>query len=114
MTAILESERYIDCVTTLFLRRLDDFAAVGTPFDLSEWLERYTADVVGELMFGKLLGAVDQDSSVQGHLSSRNALLQLISTIIVAPAYLRPSFIPLASLSPQLRLRFAVFRDLLK
>lgn len=117
MTAVLESETYIDAVTALFMRRLDGFAAAsggGTPFELTEWLERYTADVVGELMFGKPLGALDRDPSVQGHLSSRNALLQLISTMSIAPAYMRPFFIPLALLSSQVRLGFTAFQALLR
>jgi cytochrome P450 len=90
MTNVLESERYVDQVTAIFLRRMDEFAAAHTEFNLCEWLERYTADVVGELMFGRPLGALDQSPSVQGYLSSRNALLQLISTMSAAPSYMRP------------------------
>lgn len=65
-------------------------------------------------MFGKPLGALAHDPSVQGYLSSRNVLLQLLSTMSVAPAYLRRAFIPLALLSAKLWLGFAAFRDLLK
>ena len=40
MTAVLESERYIDNVTETFMRRMDVFARSGKSFELSEWLER--------------------------------------------------------------------------
>ena len=123
MTNVLESERYVDRVTTAFMAQLGKFAAAaaqggvvggGGDFDLCDWLERHTADVVGELMFGRPLGALDQSPAVQGYLSSRNALLQLISTMSVAPSYVRPFFVPLALLSSTLRLGFTAFRDLLK
>ena len=113
MTNVLESEPYVDQVTATFLRKLDDFENQGREFDLCEWLERYTADVVGELMFGEPLGALNKSPSVQGFLASRNALLQLISTMSVAPSYVRPLFVMLALLSKQLRLGFTAFQDIL-
>lgn len=58
MTNVLESERYVDQVTTTFPRRMNEFAAAHTEFGLCEWLD--TADVVGEPMFGRPLGALAQ------------------------------------------------------
>jgi cytochrome P450 len=90
MANILKNEEYIAKCTRLFLTRLGEFADSGEPFDLGVWVQYYTFDTVGELMFGKMFGFLEKREDHGNFIRSLETLLPLIVTGAVAPAYARP------------------------
>lgn len=59
MQSLYLFEPYVDLTIGKFLRRMDDFAATGHPFDIYFWFELFTMDLMGELAFGRSFGALD-------------------------------------------------------
>lgn len=49
LSALIETERYIDSTMVAFFQHLDHFASSGESFNLGNWLQFYAFDVIGEL-----------------------------------------------------------------
>ncbi|TKA75186.1 hypothetical protein B0A55_05173 [Friedmanniomyces simplex] len=52
-------EPYVDMTLNKLVRRLDDFAATGEPFDIYFWFELFTMDLMGELALGDNFGVLE-------------------------------------------------------
>lgn len=66
MSTLVEFEPLIDTTTSLFMKRLDEFAASGQTFNLGKWLQMFAFDVIGEIVFSKKLGFLETKSDVDG------------------------------------------------
>ena len=82
MSTLVEVEPLIDSTTSLFMRRLDEFAAEGQMFDLGLWLQMFAFDVIGEVVFSKKLGFLETRSDVDGICPEskleRNSLIAIL------------------------------------
>ena len=71
LSTLVEFEPLIDSTTAVFLDRLDElFATTGKVCDLSQWLQWYAFDVIGELTFSKRLGFMERAEDVEGIIES--------------------------------------------
>lgn len=52
MQSLQEFEPLVDATLEKFMRRMDEFADKGEPFDIYFWFELFTMDVLGELALG--------------------------------------------------------------
>ncbi|KAL2400051.1 Cytochrome P450 monooxygenase [Exophiala dermatitidis] len=59
MQSLYLFEPIVDQTLDKFLRKMDDFAATGEPFDIYFWFELFTMDLMGELAFGRPFGTLD-------------------------------------------------------
>lgn len=66
MPNLLQSEAAIDSCVDLFMNRLRDLTADGSPIDLGAWLQYFAFDVVGEVSFASKLGFLEQGKDVDG------------------------------------------------
>ncbi|KAI9817251.1 MAG: hypothetical protein M1827_001364 [Pycnora praestabilis] len=60
----------VDSCTDIFMSNLQDFASASKPVDLGVWLQYWAFDVVGEIIFAKKIGFLDQGNDVDGVLRS--------------------------------------------
>lgn len=71
LSAMLDLEADIDECTSLFLRRLDEESRHGSePVDLSNWLQYYAFDVIGQVTFSKKFGFLQRGADVAGMLEN--------------------------------------------
>lgn len=52
-------EPYVDLTIAKFMKRMDEFARMGEPFDIYFWFELFTMDVMGELALGNSFGVLE-------------------------------------------------------
>lgn len=52
-------EPYVDLTLAKFMKRMDEYARTGEPFDIYFWFELFTMDVMGELALGNSFGVLD-------------------------------------------------------
>ena len=90
LSSLLESERYVDSCTEMFMSRLDEFATSTAKMDLGMWLQMYAFDVVGELFFGRQFGFMENRSDYGDYIQSLDILLPAVAICSVLPSYLRP------------------------
>ncbi|KAK1074823.1 hypothetical protein LTR12_002466 [Friedmanniomyces endolithicus] len=57
--SLVSFEPYVDLTLNKLIRRLDDFAATGKPFDIYFWFELFTMDLMGELALGDNFGVLE-------------------------------------------------------
>lgn len=58
MQSLYHFEPYADTTIGIFLRKMDEFANTGQPFDIYFWFELFTMDLMGELAFGQSFGTL--------------------------------------------------------
>ncbi|KIX03195.1 uncharacterized protein Z518_06747 [Rhinocladiella mackenziei CBS 650.93] len=84
---LLESEQAIDSCITLFMDRLDEFAAKRQPVDLGAWLQYFAFDVIGELTFASKLGFLEQGKDVDGMMKAIEGMLTYAALCGQVPEY---------------------------
>ncbi|KAH7137812.1 cytochrome P450 [Dactylonectria macrodidyma] len=102
LTSLLSNEAAVDSCTKLLLEKLSYFADGRQLFDLGEWIQFYTFDVMGELTFAQKLGFLDNGGDVDGMIQTIEDLLVYASQIGQIPEWhkflmgnpLLPIFIP--------------------
>ncbi|KAF9739664.1 hypothetical protein PMIN02_010439 [Paraphaeosphaeria minitans] len=52
-------EPYVDLTIEKFMKRMDEFARTGEPFDIYFWFELFTMDLMGELALGNNFGLLE-------------------------------------------------------
>ena len=65
MQSLYLFEPYVDAVMQIFVRKMDEFASTGQPFDIYFWFELFTMDLMGELAFGHNFGAIQGGKPVK-------------------------------------------------
>lgn len=73
--SLLEMEPGVDSCTQIFLDKLGSFADQKIPVDLGAWLQYYSFDVVGELVFAKKLGFLEEGRDVDGMIQAIQGML---------------------------------------
>ncbi|EXJ91225.1 hypothetical protein A1O1_04335 [Capronia coronata CBS 617.96] len=66
MSTMVEYEPLVDSTASLFMSKLDEFAAIGAILDFGVWLQRYAFDVIGEVQFSQKLGFLASGTDIQG------------------------------------------------
>ncbi|CEJ86201.1 hypothetical protein VHEMI04037 [[Torrubiella] hemipterigena] len=84
MSTVLTLETYIDRCSSLFINAMETFASSDESFDLGEWLQFYTFDVIGELFFGKTFGFMEKAEDHEGYIRSLDRLLPVMAAAAVA------------------------------
>jgi cytochrome P450 len=59
MQSLQTFEPFVDATLEKFMRRMDELAATGQPFDIYFWFELFTMDVLGELALGAPFGVLE-------------------------------------------------------
>ncbi|CAI7625537.1 unnamed protein product [Penicillium pancosmium] len=75
MTSLLELEPAVDSCSELFISQLRQFADRKTPVDLGAWLQYYAFDVVGEFVFAKKLGFLQEGKDIDGMMEAIQGML---------------------------------------
>lgn len=73
LSSILQSEPQIDNVWIKFLDWMDKFAQTGKPMDLDRYLSYATLDVIGEVLFSKPFGFIENGSDIKGAIQGTKA-----------------------------------------
>lgn len=77
LSTIIQFEPLIDSTTSLFVKRLDEFAASGKYFNLSLCIAMYAFDVLGEICFSKRMGFLETSSDIDGIIMDVQRMLKL-------------------------------------
>jgi cytochrome P450 len=75
LSSLLEMEPGVDSCTQIFLDKLGSFADRKAPVDLGAWLQYYSFDVVGEFVFAKKLGFLEEGRDVDGMIVAIQGML---------------------------------------
>ncbi|KAL4893245.1 cytochrome P450 [Aspergillus ambiguus] len=103
MTSILQSEKYLNECTAVFLEQLGKIAENKDTFDLHEWVRMYAYDVIGEHYFSKMFGFLKSGNDHLGFMGSTDTLVPVMTLSGVMPAYIRPLFMFAGFLFPRVR-----------
>jgi hypothetical protein len=71
---LLKQEEYIDRTVELLLGWLDTYAADKKPMDVNKFLSYTTFDVVGEIVFSKQFGFLEQGQDIDSSINNSLAL----------------------------------------
>lgn len=80
-TSILKSEANIDDVLGKFFSCVDRFAATNKPMDLDHYLAYAAYDILGEVLFSKSFGFLDQGKDIGGTLAAAKGVQALGATL---------------------------------
>lgn len=75
LSSLLEMEPGVDSCTQIFLDKLGSFADRKVPVNLGAWLQYYSFDVVGEFVFAKKLGFLEEGRDVDGMIVAIQGML---------------------------------------
>lgn len=75
IASLLKLEPAVDSCTRIFTSQLGKFADRNEPVDLGMWLQYYAFDVVGEFMFAKKLGFLEEARDVDGMIEAIQGML---------------------------------------
>ncbi|KGO49055.1 Cytochrome P450, E-class, group I [Penicillium expansum] len=75
MTSLLELEPAVDSCTRIFASKLGSQADQKKPIDLGVWLQYYAFDVVGEFVFAKKLGFLEEGRDIDGMIEAIQGML---------------------------------------
>lgn len=87
LSTLLQSEEAIDSCSTLFMDRLNEFAAKSESVDLGAWLQFYAFDVVGEITFASKLGFLEKGQDVDGMMKAIEGMLAYAALCGQVPEY---------------------------
>jgi cytochrome P450 len=75
LSSLLEMEPGVDSCTQIFLDKLGGYADRKESLDLGAWLQYYSFDVVGEFVFAKKLGFLEEGRDVDGMIEAIQGML---------------------------------------
>ncbi|KAL6251440.1 hypothetical protein RBB50_001649 [Rhinocladiella similis] len=81
MSTLVEFEPFVDTTMQLFMQRLDEFVTSGAELNFGVWLQMFAFDVIGEIVFGKKLGFLQQGVDVEGIMADIRFKIQYASII---------------------------------
>lgn len=81
LSNVLQNEEAIDATIRLFLGRLDAFTESGKGFDLDKYLTFTAFDVVGEVLFSKQFGFLEQDRDI-GNAIENGTVLSVYASVV--------------------------------
>ncbi|EUC39786.1 hypothetical protein COCMIDRAFT_110588 [Bipolaris oryzae ATCC 44560] len=90
MSKILKLEKKVDKCVQLLVAKFTDCAIKGSMVDLSEWVQWYAFDVIGELFFSRMFGFLHGGHDYGSYINALDCLIPFIAVTCVSPAYLRP------------------------
>lgn len=89
MSNLVSFEPYIDTTMDVFFAQLDKrFVQTGEVCDLSQWLQMFAFDVMGEITFSKRLGFLEQAKDVDGIMASIWSYFRAASPVRIDLVYL--------------------------
>lgn len=62
MSSLVGYEPFVNNCTSLFERKLHDFATAGIEIDLAHWFQCFAFDVIGEITFGRRFGFLEGET----------------------------------------------------
>ncbi|RMZ84878.1 hypothetical protein DV738_g457, partial [Chaetothyriales sp. CBS 135597] len=113
MSTLVTFEPLIDSTSSLFMKRLDEFAEAGVTFDFGQWLQMYAFDVIGEIIFSKKLGFLDTKTDVDGIMADIRFKVgygSIIGQIPTLDKYITKSPLALALIPSHPVVKFTVAR----
>ncbi|KAJ9227002.1 hypothetical protein DTO271D3_8144 [Paecilomyces variotii] len=90
LSNVLQSERYIDRCSEVFMQKMKEHTNKNEPFDLGTWVQWYAFDVIGELYFGRMFGFMEKSHDHEGWINALELLTPFLCVTGVGPTYLRP------------------------
>lgn len=114
MTSILQSEKYLDGCTDVFIQQLGAMADHADSFGLFKWCRMYAYDAIGELYFSKMLGFLEVGEDVLGYIDAIDALIPVMALSAVMPTYVRSLLMFTSVLFPRVRKALAALGSLTK
>jgi hypothetical protein len=70
MTSVAQMEPSVSALVEEFSRNIGRFAERGEEFDLVEWVNHLTFDLISELGYGKKFGFMETGGDVNGYQES--------------------------------------------
>ncbi|KAJ5689208.1 cytochrome P450 pisatin demethylase [Penicillium macrosclerotiorum] len=77
--SLLEMESGVDSCSEILVNKLRDYADKKRPVDLGKWLQYYAFDVVGEFVFAKKLGFLEEGRDIDGMIKAIQGMLTYAS-----------------------------------
>ncbi|KAL4876901.1 cytochrome P450 [Aspergillus karnatakaensis] len=112
MSSVLESEKYIDACTDVFLDKMKTFSKAKRAVDLGEWIQWYTFDVIGELFYGQQFGFMRNEHDFGHYIGSLDILMPGITVLCMLPEYLRLFQMTLNLVFPSMRDALQSYTDI--
>lgn len=70
MTSVMQMKPSVTALVNEFLEHIDGFAERGEEFDLVEWMNHLTFDLISDLGYGKKFGFMATGGDVNGYQES--------------------------------------------
>ncbi|KAH7389610.1 pisatin demethylase [Phaeosphaeria sp. MPI-PUGE-AT-0046c] len=112
MSVVLKNESAIDECTSLFIKRLDDFAARKQSFDFGHWLEMFAYDVIGRVLYGEMLGFLETGTDIGRWMESVTHALPLLHIAATAPKYMLAPIMITTMLIPGMAKNFSAVGEI--
>ena len=74
LTNIIQHEPHFDAVLRLLTARLDDFCKSERPVELDQWFTFFAFDAVGEVIFSKSFGFLEQGKDIRDAIANQRLL----------------------------------------
>ncbi|KAJ5246018.1 hypothetical protein N7468_001001 [Penicillium chermesinum] len=74
LSNIIQHEPYFDAVLRLLTTRLDDYCKSRQPIELDRWFTFFAFDAVGEVIFSKSFGFLEQGKDVRDAINNQRLL----------------------------------------
>jgi len=85
LSNMLQNEAHIDTTWSKFLNWMDAFAQNKQPMELDRFLSYATVDVIGELLFSKPFGFLDEGRDIKGAIAGTKAANALGAVLAYFP-----------------------------
>lgn len=74
LSNIIQHEPHFDAVLLLLTARLDDFCKSGRPIELDRWFTFFAFDAIGEAIFSKSFGFLEQGKDIRNAIANQRLL----------------------------------------
>ncbi|EOA88692.1 uncharacterized protein SETTUDRAFT_106678 [Exserohilum turcica Et28A] len=90
MSNIVQLEEEVDKCIQLLVTKFTDCAIKGNVIDMSEWVQWYAFDVIGQLFFSRMFGFLKGACDYRSYINALDLLIPFIAVACASPTYLRP------------------------
>ncbi|KAL7778984.1 hypothetical protein CFE70_008487 [Pyrenophora teres f. teres 0-1] len=101
MSNIIQMEENMDKCVQMLMEKLAECATRTAAINISQWIQWYAFDVVGELFFSRMFGFLKGAYDHGGYIHALDLLIPLIAVACASPAYLRPLVLISGAMIPQ-------------